>query len=233
MTDPAGGAAGGPVGGPTDEAPLSVHAVVRNRVSEKALDAVQGVGDGLRYRMVGAGDLAAVVSDASAAPDSPEELRRHGRIVAGLLRRSSLVPVPLGVVAADEQAVREFLETRRVPLREALDYLEDAYELRLHLAARGTAGTTGDELRRVAHHVYEQLQRQARAARILTEGAGEHILSAAFLIRRDEWIRFVEQITDWEGRYPAVRMDVTGPWAAWDFVHVIPAGDPAEPREDA
>ena len=219
--------------GPADGVTLSVHAVVRNRMSEKALDAVQGVGDGLRYRMVGAGDLAAVVSAASPASDSPDELRRHGRIVAGLLRRSSLVPVPLGVVATDEEAVREFLEARRVPLREALDYLEDAYELRLHLSARGGPGSAGDELRTVAHHVYEQLQRQARAARILTEGAGERILSAAFLIQRDEWIRFVEQITDWEGRYPAVRMDVTGPWAAWDFVHVMTAGDPAEPREDA
>ena len=223
----------GPSGGSADEASLTIHAVVRNRMSEKALDAVQGVGEGLRYRMVGAGDLAAVVSAGPAAADASGELRRHGRIVAGLLRRSSIVPVPLGVVAADEPAVRDFLETRRVPLREALDYLEDAYELRLHLSARSSAGTAGDELRRVAHHVYEQLQRQARAARILTEEAGERILSAAFLIRRDEWIRFVEQITDWEGRYPAVRMDVTGPWAAWDFVHVIPAGDPAEPREDA
>ena len=47
-----------------------------------------------------------------------------------------------------------------------------------------------------------------------------------------EWIRFVEQVSDWEGRYPGVRMDVTGPWAAWDFIHVMPAGLSATTRED-
>ena len=215
-----------------DDASLAIHAVVRNRVSEKALDAVQGVGGGFAYRTVVAGDLAAVVTAAGTTSDSREHLRRHGRIVAQLLRRSSMVPVPLGFVARDESAVREFLEARRLPLKEALDYLEDGYELRLHLSARRGVGRE-DELRTAAHHVYEQLQLQARAARILTEEGGEHILSAAFLIPRDEWIRFVEQITDWEGRYPGIRMDVTGPWAAWDFVHVMPAGDPVGPREDA
>ena len=41
---------------------VCIHAVVRNRVSEKALDAVQGMGDGLEYRLVGFGALAAVVT---------------------------------------------------------------------------------------------------------------------------------------------------------------------------
>ena len=210
---------------------LTVHAVVRNRVSERALDAVQGVGDGLEYRLVEFGALAAVVTDAVDPPPESDVLRRHGRIVARLLRRSSIVPLPLGFVARDEEVVRVFLEGQRVPLLEALEYLEDGYELRLHLSAR-TAGHSEDQLRTVAHHVYEQLQQQARAARILSEGGSERLLSAAFLIPRSEWIRFVEQVSDWEGRYPAVRMDVTGPWAAWDFIHVMPAGLPATTRED-
>lgn len=210
---------------------LTIHAVVRNRVSERALDVVQGVGDGLAYRLVECGALAAVVTDGGDPPADPDVLRQHGRIVARLLRRNSIVPLPIGFVARDEEVVRVFLEGQRVSLLEALDYLEDGYELRLHLSAR-TAGHSEDQLRTVAHHVYEQLQQQARAARILSEGGSERLLSAAFLIPRSEWIRFVEQISDWEGRYPAVRMDVTGPWAAWDFIHVMPAGPAATTRED-
>jgi hypothetical protein len=211
---------------------LTVHAVVRNRVSERALDAVQGVGDGPTYRLVEFGALAAVVTDAGDPTAQPNELWRHGRIVARLLRRNSIVPLPLGFVARDEEVVRVFLEGQRVSLLEALEYLEDRYELRLHLSAR-TAGHSEDQLRTVAHHVYEQLQQQARAARILSEGGSERLLSAAFLIPRSEWIRFVEQVSDWEGRYPAVRMDVTGPWAAWDFIHVMPAGSAVTTREDS
>jgi hypothetical protein len=210
---------------------LAIHAVVRNRLSEKALDVVQALGEGPEYRLVDSGELAAVVTDADGPMEPAETLRRHGRIVARLLRRSSIVPVPIGLIARDEGAVRAFLERQRVLLLEALEYLEDGYELRLHFSAR-RAGHGEDQLRAVAHHVYEQLQRQTRAARILTEGGRERLLSAAFLIPRSEWIRFVEQVADWEGRYPAVRMDVTGPWAAWDFVHVMPAGFPVTGREE-
>lgn len=201
---------------------LEIHAVVRNRLSDRALDAMQGTGEGPEYRLVDLGELSAVVTEMDGPPEPTEALRRHGRIVARLLRRSSIVPVPVGLVAEDEGAVSAFLETQRVPLLEALEFLEDRYELRLHLSAR-TAGHSEDQLRTVAHHVYEQLQRQARAARILSEGGRERVMSAAFLIPRSEWIRFVEQIADWEARYPRVRMDVTGPWAAWDFVNVLPA----------
>lgn len=210
---------------------LAVHAVVRNRLSEKALDAVQGAGEGFEYRLVDFEGLAAVVTDVTGPQEPAEALRRHGRIVARLLRRSSIVPAPAGFVAEDEGAVRAFLKGRRVLLLEALEYLEDGYELRLHLSSR-TVGHNQDQLRTVAHHVYEQLQGQARAARILSEGANERLLSAAFLIPRSEWIRFVEQVADWEGRYPGVRMDVTGPWAAWDFVHVMPTGLPPATREE-
>ena len=211
---------------------LIVHAVVRNRRTESALDSLQGRGGGPEYALVGAGDLAAVVTDDSIDPGSREAIREHGRIVARLLRRSSVVPVPAGLRARDEAAVTEFLERQRIPLLEALDFLEDGYELRLHLAARGE-GQAEDRLRAVAHHVYEQLQGQSRAARILEEGGRDRILSAAFLIPRNEWIRFVEQIADWESRYPAVRMDVTGPWAAWDFVHIMGVTGLQDPKGEA
>ena len=210
---------------------LIIHAVVRNRRSESTLDSLRDRGAETPYELVGSGDLAAVVTTVR-DDTSADAVRAHGRIVARLIRRSSVVPMPTGLSAVDEAAVIDFLQRQRIPLREALDFLEDGYELRLHLSALGT-GQSEDRLRAVAHHVYEQLQRQARAARILEEGGREKILSAAFLIPRNEWIRFVEQIADWEGRYPAVRMDVTGPWAAWDFVHVLAGStEPDNQREE-
>lgn len=201
-------------------APLVIHAVVRNRRTESVMDVLQGVKGGPEFRLVGSGDLAAVVTPRQPGDDDTATLRLHARVVARLLRRSSVVPIPEGLEAEDDEAVRGFLQGQRIPLAEALDFLEDGYELRLHISARGP-GPSEDRLRSAAHHVYEQLQQQSRAARILSEGADDRILSAAFLIPRGEWIGFVEQIADWEERYSALRMDVTGPWAAWDFVHVM------------
>jgi hypothetical protein len=211
-------------------AQLVVHAVVRNRHTEGLFDALQGLGNGPAFRLVGSGEIAAVVTSRTADSDEAESLSRHARLVARLLRRRSVVPIPNGLVAEGDEAVRGFLDAQRVPLLEALDFLEDGYELRLHVSAQGAAPTE-DRLRTIAHHVYEQLQRQARAARILSEGGAERILSAAFLISRTEWIGFVEQISDWEGRYPAIRLDVTGPWAAWDFVQVMTAGQAGQREE--
>ncbi len=210
---------------------MMIHAVVRNRRSERVLDALQSLGEDVGYHLIEAGELAAVVSAGRWWERSADEttssgaVRDHGRLVARLLRRSSVVPIPLGLTADSEDGVRAFLERQRVSLLEALDYLEDGYEVRLHLSNR-EGSDEEDRLRAVAHHIYEQLQRQARSARILSEGAADRILSAAFLIPRDEWIRFVEQVADWEGRYPAMRMDVTGPWAAWDFVHFMAGTGP-------
>jgi len=47
-----------------------------------------------------------------------------------------------------------------------------------------------------------------------------NVLNAAFLIRRGEWIHFVERLSDWERRIGGLRVDVTGPWPAWDFVQL-------------
>jgi hypothetical protein len=212
---------------------FAIHAVVRNRRSERALDALQFRGGDPGYRLVDSGELSAVVTEAEytdATPD-PAAVSAHERIVARVLRRSSIVPVPFGFRARDEEAVRAFLEVQRVALLEALDYLDDCYEVRVHI----TVTQLSDEWQRlasVARHVYEELRRQSRAARILTEGEGRRVLSAAFLIARREWIAFVEQVSDWENRYPGVRMDVTGPWAAYDFVHLMRSG-PTGPEEVA
>lgn len=217
---------------PPGDGPLSIHAVVRNRRSERVLDALQTFGETAPYSLIEEGELAAVVSPAGHGgaladdPASEQEIQNHGRLVARLLRRSSVVPIPLGLTAEGEGGVKAFLARQRVSLLEALDYLEDAYELRLHLSA-GESSDAENRLRAVAHHIYEQLQRQARSARILTESGGDRILSAAFLIPRGEWIRFVEQVADWEERYPSLRLDVTGPWAAWDFVHVLAGSEGA------
>jgi len=217
MNGAAGDAARGERRGATA---LMIHAVVRNRRTEALLDVLQGMKGGADFRLVGSGELAAVVTERRPEEDEEATLRKHARVVSRLLRRSSVVPIPAGLEAVDDEAVRGFLQGQRIPLVEALDFLEDGYELRLHVSARGP-GPSEDRLRAVAHHVYEQLQQHSRAARILSEGGGDRILSAAFLIPRGEWIAFVEQIADWEERYSAMRMDVTGPWAAWDFVHVM------------
>ncbi|MFQ5746156.1 MAG: GvpL/GvpF family gas vesicle protein [Gemmatimonadota bacterium] len=204
---------------------LAVHAIVRNRRTDRALDAIQLRRPAPPYRLVESGELAAAVTDLS--PDGPaapggdaDGVRAHADIVARLLRRSTLIPAPYGLRARDDAAVRVLLETQRVALLDALDFFEDGYELRLHASPR-PGEAAGESLERAARFAYENLRHHARAARLLPAGAENRLLSAAFLIARSDWIRFVELVGDWESRSPGLRLDVTGPWAAYDFVELV------------
>lgn len=210
---------------------LVIHAIVRNTRTDRALDALRLRGPNLEYGLVTSGDLGAAVTGAPfrdrAEPD-PDELRTHERVVEALLRRSSLVPVPYGLVARDERAVRELLVRRREEFEDALDYLENSYEIRAHLTRRaGGGGPRPDGYLRELHGA---LRGQVRAARRLpVRDEGE--LVAAFLVARGEWIRLVEKATRWEGHHPEIELRVTGPWPPYDFVNVMGPGDSAPPGE--
>lgn len=207
-----------------DEA-LAVHAVVRNRGAERALEAVRH-GDRERpFELVAVGPVAAVVTPSAAedpgdedrAAGASRELRVHARIVERLLDRSAVLPLPFGIRARSRAAVEALLAERSDELREALDFLENAYELRLHVRRR--PGTPGGEEPPGLGRLFEELRVRARSARRLPTRDGSD-LSAAFLVPRGEWIRFVERATEWEGLHPGLDVDVTGPWPPYDFVRV-------------
>jgi len=203
---------------------LAVHAIVRNTRTDRALDALRLGGTEVVYRLVTAGDLAAAVTDAPfrdvEEPDAAA-LRAHEAVVESLLRRPSLVPAPYGFLARNEAAVRVFLERRRHALEEALERLENTYEVRIHV----TVGEEPDG-ERLAGHLRQLngiLRGQARAARELP-GRSEEEAVAAFLVGRGEWLHLVQAATRWEARSPHVRLRVTGPWPPYDFVRLEQGG---------
>ena len=213
----------------------------------------------VRFRLVEVGETAAAVTEAAGPPGGTEARRVHERVVEKLLESRSVVPAPHGFRARDEEAVRGFLESARLPLREALEYLEGCWELRLRVLAPGAAGEDepgaagvdergaveegepgpGDEdpgrdadaagppeEDALARRVFRVLRHRARAARRLPPSGGA-VFTGAFLLPRGEWIGFVEEVARRESRHPGVELDVTGPWAPYDFVRMTPAGPAA------
>jgi hypothetical protein len=196
---------------------LTIHAVVRSRLSDRALDTLGRRAVTPGFEVLADREIAAIVTRTSAT-DSADSLQVHDRVVSSLLRRSSVVPMPHGLMAPDDVTVIAFLREERIPLLEALDHLEDCYEVRLHVSevdlewsatARHEAGAT----------IFAEARSRSRGARLL-DARTNNVLDAAFLIRRGEWIQFVESLSDWERRISGLRVDVTGPWPAWDFVEL-------------
>lgn len=187
----------------------------------------RGQPEGLR--LVEAGPVAAAVR---AAGDGGGGWRTHARRVESLVREVPLVPMPPGVRARDRQAVRSFLERARLPVLEALDLCEGCWELRVHLSggsardgdareADARAPEAGDgETAGAARELHRALRRRSRAVRRLPTGdRGRR--SCAYLVARPRWIGFVEEAARREGAAPGLAVDVTGPWAPWDFVRVF------------
>ncbi len=200
---------------------LTVHAVVRNRRTDRALETLARRGAPCDWFSVDEDDLAAIVTR-SADRSREDALRLHERVVSGLLQRSSVVPLPERLDAEDEEAVRAFLRLESIALVEALEFLEDCYELRVHVRAGARVGGGADRAE-IGRTIFAE-GRQAAKAALHLHREGDSLLDAAFLVRRGEWIGFVELVTEWEERISGIRVDVTGPWPAWDFVRLAPFG---------
>lgn len=190
---------------------LYLYAVTRSRSRRGRQDADASL-NRVRYR-----ELEALVRPVPyALPElDPANVEEHQRIVDAVMRRATILPAPFGLVFQGRRAVLRFLEDQYMVLDEGLAFLEGHWELRLHIMG----ASDGEQLQALASELYSELRRFARAAIPLPVDEGR-LLSAAFLVERSGWIRFVEQSEDLDQAHPELVFDVTGPWPPYDFVTV-------------
>ncbi|WP_238697476.1 GvpL/GvpF family gas vesicle protein, partial [Streptomyces sp. E2N166] len=75
-----------------------------------------------------------------------------------------------------------------------------------------------------ATRLHETLSSRADDARLhapqnpgLSGAAGRNVLNAAYLVRRDVSEEFVEMVDGTKDDAPGIRVELTGPWAAYSF----------------
>ncbi|GKQ39472.1 GvpL/GvpF family gas vesicle protein [Streptomyces sp. A012304] len=78
---------------------------------------------------------------------------------------------------------------------------------------------------RFAGRLHSLLSAHADASRLhapqnsaLSRAAGQNVLNAAYLVPRGESEEFVEIVDRTKGEEPGIRVELTGPWAAYSFV---------------
>lgn len=147
---------------------------------------------------------------------SREEVSGHHRILDRVMRRTTVVPAPFGLVFLDLAGVGRFLSERYLQLDEALALVDGRWEYRLH--ARMSPEADPAHAREMATHAYGELRRLSRLATPLADAEGA-AFSAAFLVDRSSTRRFVERVEEM-GSPPA--LDLTGPWPPYDFVRITP-----------
>ena len=171
-------------------------------------------------------DLAAIVSSAdySATPPAGEVIEEYRRIVDDVFSKAPVLPAPVGTVFRSRETLTRWLELHYVTLSEALTFVADRAEARVHVSrgdGRATERETGSDVAAAAAEAFRILRRQSVAAVPLK---AEHltgiVLSSAFLLDKELWNDFSASVDDQRRRNPGLAFDLTGPWPPFDFVRM-------------
>jgi hypothetical protein len=175
----------------------------------------------LGVRLVGHQDVAAIICTAPPPGCDMDPLHvtaRHWEVHRALLQ-GDVVPAPAGVVFAGEEEVERFLADSYPMLRSALARVAGRWEFRLHVDVVDQAFPSAKALD-LATHIYAELRRMAGAA-IPAPATETRVLSAAFLVPRAASAAFRDRVEHLSQLNPALELDLTGPWPAYDFVQML------------
>jgi gas vesicle protein GvpL/GvpF len=171
-------------------------------------------------------DLAAIVSAAeySAAPPAGEVIEQYRRVVDDVFSKAPVLPAPVGTVFRSRETLTRWLELHYVTLSEALTFVADRAEARVHVfrvSGKPDERETGSDLAAAAAEAFRTLRRHSVAAVPLR---AEHltgiVLSSAFLLDKELWNDFSAAIDEQRKHNPGLSFDLTGPWPPFDFVRM-------------
>lgn len=191
------------------------------------IDGLHGESPAAHTRLVAVRDVAAVVEEAPFQLPIPDEsfAARHHEVVSAVFAHSAgLLPAPAGTTFRHLRALEQWLELHYVAIHEALGFVEDRVEGRVHV--RRTDGAAderdmGAEVAATAAECFRTFRRQAVASLPLrSEHATGIAVSAAFLVERSVWREFSSLVEEERDRHDGVRVSVTGPWPPYDFVRI-------------
>ncbi|MET9085968.1 GvpL/GvpF family gas vesicle protein [Streptomyces sp. NPDC004237] len=159
--------------------------------------------------------------------------RAHQGVVDALTTVTTPLPLGLATVFRDDSAVRVMMEAREAEFLRTLDRLDGRVEWGVTLYADppedtpGNAPRPAEEFARILH---ERLSRRAEDSRLhrphdapYSGPPGRNLLDAAYLVPRADSEEFVELVDRAKGEKQGIRVELTGPWAAYSFT------EPGEP----
>ncbi|MFJ3669208.1 GvpL/GvpF family gas vesicle protein [Streptomyces sp. NPDC090106] len=148
--------------------------------------------------------------------------RAHQGVIDALTVVTTPLPLRCATVFRDDSGVRTMLEAREADFRRTLDRLEGRVEWGVTVDRRGGAASSGDRYgEEFGNRVHRALSAVAEDFRL--HSPGTHVLDAAYLVRRVECEKFVEQVgllngtEGGTGGAAEFRVELDGPWAAYSF----------------
>lgn len=147
-------------------------------------------------------------------------IRDYRSVVEGAFANRPVMPAPFGTVFRSRDALVRWLELHYVALMEGLEFVHDKSAARVRMVAQADA--VGPDFEAAVFDSVRVLSRHAIATVSKPEGAehGARVADASFLVEREKWSAFTDAVKDEQERSPAVNIEHTGPWPAYDFVRL-------------
>jgi len=151
---------------------------------------------------------------------STQAIAEYRAVVEGVQRDRSILPAPFGTVFRSKDSLVRWMELHYVALRGGLNFLEGRQAARLLLAALPATATSDYEA--TVFESMKFLRRHADATLVLPDASDgkPRTTEATFLITREKWAAFVDAVRDEQERLDGVTIEQSGPWPAYDFVHL-------------
>ena len=172
-------------------------------------------------------DLAAVVTARekfSLDDPDPALANQHREIVDTVFKAQVVLPAPVGVVFRTEHVLTRWMELHYVALTDALAFISDRASARVHVSrasGKRVDKEAGSDLAEAAGEIFRELRRRAVASvPLTTEQVTGIVLSGAFLVERELWAEFERGFVLSRDANPDLNVELTGPWAPYDFVHM-------------
>lgn len=187
-----------------------------------------------------------------ATPDNPDKPQReHARVIAEVFRHSPVLPFRFGTTFQDDDALRRSVRSNHRHFTSTLERLRGKAEMHLKVLVDDTcvaaktslysAGTVGKEyLASLRESASAQRERQARARALQVQmhrmflpieeevtckraGEGKMLLDIAHLIDAKCIERYQNKYSTATHELKDCRMQLSGPWPPYHFVHRQPA----------
>jgi hypothetical protein len=151
---------------------------------------------------------------------STQAITEYRAVVEGVQRDRSILPAPFGTVFRSRDSLVRWMELHYVALREGLGFIQGRQAARLLLAALPSTPTS--EYEATVFESMKFLRRHADATLVLPDASDgkPRTTEAAFLVQRDKWSAFADAVRDEQERLDGVTIEQSGPWPAYDFVHL-------------
>lgn len=171
-------------------------------------------------------ELAAVIEEGDFALKEVDEpmIDRHDEVVRALFEQDAVLPAPVGTIFRSADVLTRWMELHYVALSDALAWVEGRVAARVHITraqARESDKEAGSDLAAIAAEVTRSLRRHAvSTVPLRNEQVTGIVLTAAYLVERELWAEFRDEVNEEADKHPLVQLELTGPWPPYDFVRM-------------